>query len=128
MLTVLVVDDEEAVRHVVSRMLKRLGYEVLIAADGSEAVEIFSGQPDEIGCVIVDLAMPGMDGQQTFVALRQIRPDACIMLASGFDEEEVAQRFAGQGFGGFIQKPFSIVILEQKLNDVLPSEPRVKAP
>jgi len=101
---------------------------VLAATDGSEAVEIFSGQPDEIGCVIVDLAMPGMDGQQTFVALRQIRPDACILLASGFDEEEVSRRFTGQGFAGFIQKPFSIAILGQKLNEILHYEPGVKTP
>jgi len=128
MYTVLVVDDEKTVRLVVSRMLKRLGYEVLIAADGREAVEIFSGQPAEIGCVIVDLAMAGMDGQQTFLALRQIRPDACILLASGFDEEEVSRRFTGQGFAGFIQKPFSVETLKQKLNEILHYEPGVKTP
>jgi len=128
MKTVLVVDDEEVVRLVVARMLKRLGYEVLTAADGSEAVETFSRQPDEISCVIVDLAMPGMDGQQTFTALRQIQPDACIVLASGLDEEEVTPRFAGFDFAGFIQKPFSIAILEQKLNDVLHLEPGVTTP
>lgn len=128
MQTVLVVDDEEAVRHVVTKMLKRLGYEVLTAADGREAVEIFSRQPDEIACVIVDLAMPGTDGQQTLVALRQVRPGACIVLASGFDEEEVSQRYGELGFAGFIQKPFSIAMLEQKLNDMLRSEPGVKTP
>ncbi|MCX5771108.1 MAG: response regulator [Candidatus Hydrogenedentes bacterium] len=128
MYTVLVVDDEEVVRRVVSRMLNRLGYKVLAAADGTEAVEIFSGQPDDIGCIIVDLAMPGMDGQQTFLALRQIRPDACILLATGFEEEEVVRRFKDQGFAGFIQKPFSLETLAQKLTDVLPSKPGVKTP
>jgi two-component system cell cycle sensor histidine kinase/response regulator CckA len=128
MQTVLVVDDEDAVRYVVTKMLKQLGYEVLTAADGGEAVEIFSRQPEEIDCVIVDLAMPDMDGLQTFLALRQIRPDACILLASGFDEEEVAQQHTGQGFAGFIQKPFSAATLEQKLNEAPPSESGVRTP
>lgn len=128
MQTVLVVDDEEVVRCAVTKMLKRLAYEVLTAADGGEALEIFSRQPDEIDCVILDLAMPDMDGLQTFLALRQVRPDACILLASGFDEEELAQRYAGQGFVGFIHKPISIVIMEQKLNDALRSESGVRTP
>ena len=119
MQTVLVVDDEEPVRLVVSKMLKRLGYEVLAAADGTEALDLFSRQPEEVCCVIVDLAMPGMDGQQTFTALREIRPDAAIILATGFEEDEIARRFEGQDVAAFIQKPFSAAVLEQKLNEVL---------
>jgi CheY-like chemotaxis protein len=119
MQTILVVDDEEVVRHVVSRMLKRLGYEVLTAEDGREAVDIYRERADEIVCVIVDFQMPGMNGEQTFQALREIRESVCVILTSGSLEEDMERRFEGQEVAGFIEKPFTAEILERKLNDVL---------
>jgi len=121
MQTVLVVDDEKGVRLVLSRMLNRLDYQALLAESGFEAVEIFSGRPREIDCVIVDLTMAGMDGEATLRALHEVRADVRVLLASGYSEQEMALQYAGAGFAGFIEKPFTIAALKQKLDDVLKS-------
>ena len=121
--TILVVDDEEGVRMVVSRMLKRLGIKPLTCATGAEAVDIFGRQPDEIDCVIVDLTMAKMDGVATFSALRAIRADARVVLATGLDEEEAAKRVAGLDFAAFIKKPFTLAVLEYTLNEMLRGHP-----
>jgi two-component system, cell cycle sensor histidine kinase and response regulator CckA len=112
---VLLVDDEETVRAVGKAMLVRLGFEVLMAADGQEALEIFGARAREIACVILDLTMPRMDGAETLAALRRIRDDVPVIVSSGYDEQDVAQRFADKGMTGFIQKPYELKGLEAKL-------------
>jgi PAS domain S-box-containing protein len=111
--TVLVVDDEASVLRLGVRILERAGFRALGAADGTEAVRIFQEKANVIACVVLDLTMPGMDGIQTAAELRRIRDDIPILLASGFDEHELSQRFAGKGLAGFIQKPYSMDNLVQ---------------
>ncbi|MBD3368218.1 MAG: response regulator [Candidatus Eisenbacteria bacterium] len=104
--TVLLVDDEETVRLVGASMLEQSGFKVVTASDGNEAVEYFRDHQDEVGCVLLDLTMPRMDGRETFDELRRIREDVRVVLSSGYSEQEVYGQFAGEGIAGFVQKPY----------------------
>lgn len=105
---VLVVDDEATVLMVAQRILEHLGFEVLLAEDGQQAVEIFRGDADSIKAVLLDLTMPQMGGEETFEALRQIRSDVPVVLSSGYPEERAKVGFRGQDLVGFVQKPYTV--------------------
>jgi len=113
--TVLLVDDEEAVRTVGRRMLERLGYDVLVAEDGVVAVEQFRAHRGRISCVLLDLSMPRMDGAQALRELRVLAPELPVVISSGFSETQLEERFRGERLSGFIQKPY----LLDALRDVL---------
>ena len=100
-------------------MLERIGMTVLPAADGQEAVDADGERGDEIDCVILDLTMPHMDGEEAFRELRRIRPDIRVIMSSGYNEQEVTQRFVGKGLAGFIQKPYELQKLAAILRRVL---------
>ncbi len=117
--TILLVDDDSGVRGVTLRLLERLGYCVLAAKDGPEALEVFERHQEEITCVLLDLTMPRMDGEATFAALRKIRSDAAVVLSSGYSEVELEERFGDTGIAGFIQKPYDLESLRMKLARVL---------
>ncbi len=117
--TVLLVDDEEPVRIVAGRMLERCGFGVLHARDGLEALELFRTHAAEVVCVLLDMAMPRMDGEETFRELRRIQPDVRVVLASGYSDEEIAQRFQNSGLAGLIEKPYHLEALGAKLREVL---------
>ncbi len=119
--TILVADDEEAVRTVARRMLERLGFQVLLANDGRSALEIFRDHSGEIVCVLLDLTMPHLDGEQAFREMRRIRPDVKVILSSGYNEQDATQRFTGKGLAGFIEKPYQSATLTAKLRDALQS-------
>ncbi len=116
--TVLLVDDEETVRTVGRRMLERMGFTVIAAKDGREAVDIFRQQHDTIDCVVMDLTMPHMDGEEAFREMRRITGDVQVVLSSGYHEQEVTQRFTGKGLAGFIQKPYTMSPLRDALKTV----------
>ena len=120
---VLLVDDEETVRDVGAQMLEALDFETVVACDGFEALEIFLENAERIACVILDLTMPRMDGKECLRELRQIRSEVRVILTSGFTEEEIAARFAGEGLAGFLQKPFQVASLRNVLHSVLAVEP-----
>ncbi|NWG21981.1 MAG: response regulator [Chloroflexi bacterium] len=103
---ILVVDDEAAVRTVTSRMLERLGYQTLVAPDGQAAVDLFAAHADTIACVLLDVTMPVMGGAQALQAIREVRPEAPVVLMSGYASEETAARFAQLRPTGFLHKPF----------------------
>ena len=115
----LVVDDEEAVRLLAQRMLRRLGFEVLTANDGREALAAFRDHADTISCVLLDLSMPHMDGEETLRELRRIREDVPVILSSGFDEQETMNRFVDEADAGFLQKPYRLEDLAARLHEVL---------
>ncbi|MFH1467107.1 MAG: PAS domain S-box protein [Pseudomonadota bacterium] len=104
--TVLLVDDEQTVRVVGAAMLRHGGYDVITARDGRAAVDLFASRGQEIDCVLLDLSMPQMDGQETFRELRRLRADVRVVLTSGYNEQDAVNRFAGKGLAGFIQKPY----------------------
>ena len=116
--TVLVVDDEKMVRDLTCEMLEYFGFRAVVAADGSEAVKVFSEWADKITLVILDLTMPKMDGLATFNKLRTLNPGVKVLLASGFSEQEATRRFSGQGLAGFLQKPYSMDLLRRELETI----------
>jgi PAS domain S-box-containing protein len=103
---VLLVDDEETVRTVGRQMLERLGLKVTTAVDGSEALNLFEQDPNRFDCIILDLTMPHLDGEETFREMRRIRKNVSAILSSGYNEQDLIARFASKGFVGFIQKPY----------------------
>jgi len=117
--TVLLVDDEETVRALGSEMLKELGYQVVTANDGRQGVEVFKSRND-IALVLLDLTMPHMDGAQCFRALRQVDPHVKVVMSSGFNEQEVTQKFLGKGISGFVQKPYKLSTLREVLSRIGP--------
>lgn len=106
--TVLLVDDEKTVRDVGTRMLEQAGLTVVTASDGLEAIDVYRGRAREIGCVVLDLTMPRMSGEETLRELRRIRNDVPVVISSGYNEQEVVGRFEGQGIAGFVQKPYLV--------------------
>jgi len=130
--TVLLVDDEDSVRVVARRMLEKMGFRVLQATHGQEAVELLQATEtagaERIVCVILDLTMPHMSGEEAFRELRRLRSDLPIILSSGFNEQDVTQRFVGKGLAGFIQKPYQTKDLAAKLRDVLENKTLPKQP
>ncbi|MFH1026565.1 MAG: transporter substrate-binding domain-containing protein [Pseudomonadota bacterium] len=115
--TVLLVDDEETVRGIGGEMLRELGFQVLTASDGRDALEIFRGR-DDISFVILDLTMPHMDGEQCFRELRRLKPEVKVIMTSGYNEYEVTQKFIGKGLAGFIQKPYRLAVLRDVLGNL----------
>jgi PAS domain S-box-containing protein len=115
--TVLLVDDEETVRGVGREMLQLLGFTVMTANDGREAIDAFKQNP-EISLVILDLTMPKMDGEQCFRELRRIKPDVRVIMSSGYNEQEVAPKFIGKELAGFIQKPYKLSVLRDVIRSL----------
>lgn len=113
--TVLLVDDEKVVRDVVKRMLELLGFSVLTASDGIEALSCVEEHRGEIACVILDLAMPNMGGEETFLELRSRRIDVPVILASGYTEQEVKIRLNDAGRVQFLHKPYRTGDLKERL-------------
>jgi CheY-like chemotaxis protein len=116
---VLVVDDEETVRSTLVSMLEFMELDVVLAANGQEALDLYKADPGRFSMVLLDLTMPHMDGQQTFAELRRIRPDVRVVLMSGFSENDALDRFSGEGPESFLQKPFRLEALRDVLQDVL---------
>jgi PAS domain S-box-containing protein len=112
--TVLVVDDEVLVREVAVQALELSGYNVISAADGTEAIEAVRNHP-EIDAVVLDLAMPNLSGDRAAPEIRLIRPGIPILLSSGCGEREAKERFADIGADGFLQKPYAVWTLIREL-------------
>jgi PAS domain S-box-containing protein len=115
----LVVDDDPVVAEVTARLLARMGFDPVLAASGQEACELFRQDPSGIRAVILDLTMPGMGGDATFAALRQIDPHVRVLLSSGYTESEAVGRVHAEELAGFIQKPFGSEELINALRTVL---------
>lgn len=129
--TILFVDDEEIVRQVARAALKRYGYDVLLAANGKEAVEICASFEGPITGVVLDLTMPVMDGAEALPLIRKLRPDARVLLTSGHNETQARRLLAREPVDGFLQKPFAAAGIAETLRHALKSRrkagPRVAA-
>jgi CheY-like chemotaxis protein len=117
--TVLVVDDEEVVRGVASRILGSCGFDVILANDGREGVARFGEHRAELVAVLMDLTMPAMDGVDAFREIRCLDENVPVLLMSGYNEQDAVMRFAGKGLSGFVQKPFTVEMLRERLLSVL---------
>jgi signal transduction histidine kinase len=116
---ILFVDDEEIMVDIGQRILNKLGYEVVIARSGAEAIELYQAECQSINLVLLDMIMPGMNGSETFDRLQQIDPNIKVLLSSGYSLDGDAQKILERGGRGFIQKPFSLSLLSQKINDII---------
>jgi len=116
--TILVVDDEEIVRRTAKQALERYGCNVLVAENGARGLEIFREHADRITCVVLDLTMPVMSGEETLERMRSLRTDIPIILSSGYNETEALRRFEGKGLAAFLQKPYTAAALATMINNV----------
>jgi two-component system cell cycle sensor histidine kinase/response regulator CckA len=117
--TILLVDDEDMVLEVGTRLLEKLHYAVLKAENGRDALSLFARHADQVVLVILDINMPGMSGRVVFEELRKLKPDVKVLLTSGFGLDGQTQELLASGGCSFVQKPFSIADLTQKLSEIL---------
>lgn len=117
--TILLVDDDELIRITGTHMLKKMGYNVILAVNGMEAIEQFKQHQQDIIAVLMDMVMPGMNGREAYFKIREIDPDCRVIIASGFTKNENIARLKEEGLNGFIQKPFKRDELHQLLIDIL---------
>lgn len=115
----LLVDDEPDVLSLCKRLVERLGFQAVTATDGVEAVEAFMQQPDAFAGCIIDMTMPRMDGVTCVNEIRRIRPNAKVILSSGFTQADITRRFGDAGLSGFAQKPYDLATLRAELQRVL---------
>jgi two-component system, cell cycle sensor histidine kinase and response regulator CckA len=113
--TILVVDDEAMILKSSARLLKMMGYDVLTAQGGQEAIQLLKQHKESISLVILDLTMPKMSGTSTYKAIREVTQDVKVLLSSGYSIEGQAQALLEQGCSGFIQKPFDTSTLSAKV-------------
>ncbi len=104
--TVMVVDDDEAIRQLGKTTLEGAGLNVITADDGRDAVRVFEENHEEIHLVLMDMTMPHLNGREAFQELKRIREDVKVILSSGYSEQEATRRFKGDGLCGFLQKPY----------------------
>jgi PAS domain S-box-containing protein len=116
---VLVVDDEETVRDIAGGILESAGYGVLTAVDGLEGVETFRQSADDIDCVLLDLTMPRLGGEEALRCMRRIRPDVPVILSSGYSEREAMSAFDDAGPAAFLQKPYRAGQLIDKIREAM---------
>jgi two-component system cell cycle sensor histidine kinase/response regulator CckA len=115
---VLLVDDEQLVLDIGSQMVKRLGFDVIGAASGREAIKIFQKNSESIDIVILDLMMPDLGGPETIDALKEIQPNVNIVLSSGYGRDMQSPEILGR-CRAFIQKPFNLNQLSQTISSIL---------
>ncbi len=108
---VLVIDDQDTVCEAVVDILDLESIPVITALSGQEGIDIYCERQAEIGLVILDLSMPGMNGHETYEGLHKINPQVPVIVSSGYDEKEVLRRFNGTGLVGFLKKPYNLVAL-----------------
>jgi len=117
--TVLLIDDEDMIIEVGEEILKSLGYKVMIARSGKEAIEIYKENKDKIDMVIMDMIMPEMSGGKTYDLLKEINPNIKVLLSSGYSINGQATEIMERGCDGFIQKPFNMEQLSRKMREIL---------
>ncbi len=122
--SILLVDDDPAVREFVTEALERSGGTVLIARDGAEAIDVYRRNADDVALVLLDMTMPEMNGAEALRELRRISPDVRVVLMSGFSEQLATQALGDRGPDGFLQKPFFPETLIRKIQQVLSRQGR----
>ncbi|MBU0987864.1 MAG: PAS domain S-box protein [Proteobacteria bacterium] len=117
--TILLVDDEEMILDVASLLLKNLGYTVIEAKGGKEAITLFEKNQDKIDLIILDMTMPDMGGGETFDRIKTIKSDVKVLLASGYSIKGQPSEIMKRGCNGFIQKPFDVKHLSRKVEEII---------
>ncbi len=115
----MLVDDEEIITYTGEQMLRKLGYNVIVAENGKKAVDIFIKEHKNINLILLDMVMPGMGGLETFDKLKEIDSDVRVLLSSGYSLDGQAREIMDRGCTGFIQKPFTLNDISQKVREIL---------
>ncbi len=116
---ILVVDDEESVRQIAAMILERSGYKTLTAYDGLDALSKLRENVDGVDCVLLDMTMPNLGGEQTFLEMVKIKPGLRVLLSSGYNEQTVTRKLLDKGLAGFIQKPYTRATLLDKVAEIM---------
>ncbi|MBW2011130.1 MAG: response regulator [Deltaproteobacteria bacterium] len=117
--TLLIADDEEHIIKVVRKMLEKMGYNIITAGSGREAVAVYRENKDKIDLVLLDMIMPGMDGGKTFDRIKDINPDVKVLLSSGYSLKGEAEKILKRGCIDFIQKPYNMELISGKIKGIL---------
>ena len=117
--TVLLVDDEEVILEVGQALLEAMGYRVLVARDGKEAIELYKKSSNDIDIVVLDIVMPNMGGGEAYDHIKEINTDVKVLLSTGFSIDGEAKAILQRGCNGFIQKPFRMNELAEKIGEIL---------
>jgi CheY-like chemotaxis protein len=113
------VDDEEVVATVAGEMLEHLGYQVIVARSGKEALEVFADRKGGIDLILLDMIMPKMSGGETFDRLKEMDPAVRVILSSGYSIDGEARQILSRGCRGFINKPYTLHMLSEKIREAL---------
>ncbi len=120
--TVLLIDDEEMILKVASQLLEALGYKVVTARGGQAGLKTYRELMDQVDLVLLDMIMPDMGGGEVFDRLKEMNPEVRVLLSSGYSVNGQAMQILEKGCKGFIQKPFSLAELSQKIHAALAGE------
>ncbi len=123
--TILLVDDEDLILNVGKALLENLGYEVIVAKGGEQAIEYVKKKGNQVDLVILDMVMPKMDGGMTFDKIRELYPSVPFILSSGYSLDGQATRIMQKGCNGFLQKPFGLSDLSRKIRRILDGEENI---
>jgi PAS domain S-box-containing protein len=117
--TVLLVDDEEIIQKVCKELLEAIGYRIFTAKDGKEALKLYKKNQDKIDLVLLDMTMPNMSGSEVYDRMKEMNPNIKVLLSSGYSIDGEATEILERGCNGFIQKPFNLNALSQKIRKIL---------
>ena len=116
---ILFADDNDVVLDVGEKLLQKLGYQPLLAKSGQEAIEVFKKNQKEVDLTILDMRMPDLSGLEIFAEINKIRPGLKVLIMSGDPEDDRIEELLSLGCIGFIPKPFSVNLLDQKIRENL---------
>ncbi|MBD3316515.1 MAG: response regulator [Chitinivibrionales bacterium] len=116
---ILVVEDEPVNRRVAVALLGKLGYDAVAVDNGSEAVELFRKEHESIDLVLLDIQMPSMNGQECFKVLKQIDPEVCAVICSGYLRDIDLKELLNDGLCGYIQKPYEGVEFSRTIAEAM---------
>ena len=116
---IMLVDDEDIVLDVGTQMIEKIGYSVIKAKNGKEAIALFRKHKAQVSLVILDLRMPEMDGECAYELLKEIEPEIKVLISSGCSLRDEARQNLKYGCNGFIQKPFNLKTLSQKVEELI---------
>ena len=117
--TILLVDDEQMITDAIGALLVKVGYRVICASGGKEAVQVVEQSSEDISLVILDMLMPDLDGQKTFHRIKKIQPKLPVLMASGYNHHDQLSDIMQNGCKGFIQKPYSLAQLHPTIQNIL---------
>lgn len=116
---ILVIDDEPVMRFTAKEILEELGYQVSIAEDGREGLQVFLGNNCEFDLVLLDMVMPNMNGRDCFREMKKRKADVRVVLSSGYSEDEDLKKMQDYGLAGFVRKPYHRTTLSKVVHDAL---------